>query len=155
MNNSPNTQEWQEIESFLATRRSMSLATASPIGAPACAPVYYCAKTPWELDFVSKYESLHIQNINFQPKISAAIYQEGAQWTDICGLQLRGQVSPLESSLEAEAREHYMMRFPEVKSNGYLMQLFMQTPIFRYTLSWIRYCDYRNSSIRRREWQLI
>ena len=153
MKNSPNTQEWQEIESFLATRRSMSLATVSPNGTPACAPVYYCAKTPRELDFVSKYDSLHIQNINFQPNISVAIYQEGSQWTDICGLQLRGTVHPIETSLEAEAREHYMMRYPEVKSNGYLMQLFMQTPIFRFTLNWIRYCDCRHNTIRRREWE--
>jgi uncharacterized protein YhbP (UPF0306 family) len=148
-------QEIQEIDAFLAERRTLVLSTVGPSGEPACAPVYFNKQNTTSFDFVSKYESFHIENIRRCPSVAGAIYREGLQLSDICGLQIKGEVHYLESGSESEARERYMLRYPEIQANGYLRQMFMGTPMFRFKATWLRFCDHRDGVIRRREWDLI
>jgi uncharacterized protein YhbP (UPF0306 family) len=138
---------------MMSTCRALVLSTVSERAEPACAPVYFQAKSITELDFVSKANSQHSLNLQHSPRAAGAIFKEGEQFTDICGLQLRGEVIELDGSAESEARELYIMRYPEISSNDFLLNLFMTTPMHRFCVHWLRFSDHQEGWVRRREWE--
>ena len=144
--------EQQELQNWIKERRTLVLSTVSSSGEAACAPLYYNSQSFRQLDFVSKSESQHCQNIRNQPKVAGAIYEEGQLLSDICGIQLRGQITLLSGQKAAIARECYLERYPGVAKMSYLLETFNKTPIYRLTTSWLRFTDHQNGKIRRRQW---
>jgi uncharacterized protein YhbP (UPF0306 family) len=151
---SPDEHEKQQLLSFMNSCKALVLATVNGDSCPACAPVYYNPFSYKELDFVSKPDSQHISNLQHSLIVAGAIFQEGTQLSDITGLQIRGKIRELEGETLAEAQQRYMDRFSEVRSNGFLMQMFMSTPLFRMEVCWARHSEHVNGWIERKEWDL-
>jgi uncharacterized protein YhbP (UPF0306 family) len=147
-----NDQDLSRIQKHLDQCRTLVLSTSDQNGLPFCAPVYYNPIDTRHVDFVSKNDSQHIVNLKPDERIAAAIFQEGKQLSDITGLQIHGFVHPLSEKDLPEARSRYMERYPEVKSNGFLMQMFMSTPLYRMEFTWMRFSEHINGWVEKKEW---
>ncbi len=144
--------EQQEVQQWLKERRTLVLSTVSRSGEPACAPLYYSSQRFSQLDFVSKSDSQHCLNSQECAKVAGAIYKEGQQLSDICGVQLRGHITALKGQSAAKARLYYLERYPGVSQTSYLVEMFNRTPIYRFHIHWIRFTDHQDGKIRRRQW---
>lgn len=147
-----NAQNIAKIQKIMRASKTLVLSTIGSNGEPACAPVYYNPYQYHALDFVSQEQSAHISNLPNSNSVSGAIFIEGHQLTDITGLQVKGKVKRIGASELSEARQMYMNRFPEIQNNGYLMQMFMGIPFFRFEICWVRYSCHEGGVIQKNEW---
>ena len=130
----------------------MTLATNDLQGNPHAAPVYFVYDGDMRLYFYSDESSLHCQHIAQNPKAAAAIYPECQGWRDIKGLQLRGQVLPIESATEREnAWVKYQHKFPFVRS---LKAIVAQNQLYAFIPDWIRLVDNAREFGFKKEWSL-
>lgn len=104
------------------------------------------------LDFVSKTNTRHIQDLELRNSVAGSVFEEGTSLTDITGLQMKGTVLRIRDEEEKTARDNYLGRYPELKQNKVLLTLFHTLPIFRFKPIWIRMSDHQVTGIRKREW---
>ncbi len=97
---------------FLDRHHVMTLATCGPDG-PWAAAVFY-ANEGGTLYFVSSPASRHCRNLALVARCSATIQEDCADWTQIKGVQLEGQVSELQGDDADQARQRYGIKFPIV-----------------------------------------
>jgi uncharacterized protein YhbP (UPF0306 family) len=138
---------------------AMTLATASPVGEPHAAAVYFAARLPGQdeetlaalrLYFFSSPHSLHSQHLAANPHAAAAIYPACEGWQDIRGLQLRGVVRIVPPGVEwDEAWAIYSARFPFVSQ---LKAIVAQNSLYVFIPAWLRLVDNRRGFGFKREW---
>ena len=87
-----------------------TLATAGEEG-PWAAAVFY-AHEGCALYFLSAPASRHCRNIAQNPRVSATIQEDYADWREIKGVQLEGLASRLSGDEEKRARGLYAAKFP-------------------------------------------
>ena len=93
---------------------AMTLATCAD-GRPWGSDVYFAADG-WRLLFFSSPASRHCRNLAASAACAATIHPAVASWRDIRGLQLEGQVVPVEGIVAmARAAAVYCAKFPFAK----------------------------------------
>lgn len=142
------------IEELLRVH-TLTLATCSPEGRPHAAPVYFAASSRglqpgMRLYFFSGQDSRHTQDLLRQPAAAGAIYPECEGWQDIRGLQLEGEVLPVERGPEWDAAwEQYRAKFPFVSA---LKVVVARNALFAFVPHWIRLVDNRRGFGFKQEW---
>ena len=113
--NTPTEEELTVLAGRLAAEQTtMTLATTSGDAAWA-APVYYVFFKS-SFYFLSAPDSRHIKEALENDRVSSAVHASGASWQEIRGLQMSGNLHPVEGRLEAfQILRAYLKRFPFTK----------------------------------------
>ena len=97
----------------------MTLATHGIDGPRAAAVFYATIKKSASLIFVSSPESDHIKNLEISKKCAVTIQDDGLEWKEIKGLQLKGEIN----QANEKYWENYFRKYPYVKTNEELMHV--------------------------------
>lgn len=101
-----------QAERYLREHHVMTLASHGDEGVWAAAVFY--ANDGFAIYFLSSPTSRHGSNLARNPRVSAAIHEDYADWKAIKGVQLEGIATELSGDEEAEARRLYGAKFPIV-----------------------------------------
>jgi uncharacterized protein YhbP (UPF0306 family) len=104
------------VADYLDRHHVMTLAT-SGAGGPWAAAVFY-VNDGATLYFVSSPSSRHGRNLAQDPRCAATIQDNPADWAQIKGVQLEGQVTEVSGDDNAHARQRYGDKFPLVGGLG-------------------------------------
>jgi len=104
------------VLAYLRTHHVMTLATHGGDG-PWAAAVYY-ANDGFDLYFLSSPASRHCRDLAAHSRAAAAIQEDYADWKEIKGVQLEGNVVQLRDAGERQARALYAEKFPVVRAAG-------------------------------------
>jgi len=102
----------ERVRRFLSEHHVMTLASHGDEGAWAAAVFY--ASDGFAFYFLSSPTSRHCRNLAGNPRASAAVHEDCADWKAIKGVQLEGMVSVLAGDEEETARCLYGAKFPIV-----------------------------------------
>lgn len=134
----------QQIETFLATCKTASLATVDTHGMPCAANVQYAHGKGWRLYWVSSISSMHSVNIEKHGADAAiTIYAHQDSPEQIHGLQLRGVAKLLDGGEIDHAYQLYAAKYPFVTGPPYDKAMKLQQ-FYCFTPSWMRWIDNRN-----------
>ena len=132
----------QQIETFLATCKTASLATVDSHGNPCAANIQYVHDSHWRLYWVSSMSSAHSVNLEQKHEAAVTIYAHQDEPEKIHGLQLRGVASMLESDGLEDAYALYAAKYPFVSGPPYDKAMKLQL-FYRFTPTWLRWIDNR------------
>jgi len=134
----------QEIGIFLATCRTLSLATNDPSGHPHACNIQYAVNEKLEMFWVSSPNSEHSQNIQTNPHAAATIYGHDDRAQNIHGLQIRGTVESLSDPADCNvAYELYTSRFAFVAALPQFQDILSHSTFYRMKPTWMRWIDNR------------
>ncbi|MBB6428368.1 pyridoxamine 5'-phosphate oxidase family protein [Algisphaera agarilytica] len=136
----------QEIELFLATCRTASLATFGSDGQPHAANLQYAHDANWCLHWISSTDSKHSQHLIENPRAAVTIYAHQDVPELIHGLQIHGTVDLAISHGQAEWNhvwELYTGKFEFVNSMPQLRSAAEQQSFYRFRPTWLRWIDNR------------
>ena len=102
----------EQVQRYLRDHHVMTLASHGSEGAWAAALFY--ANDGIAIYFLSSPTSRHCLNLTRNPRVSAAIHENYADWREIKGVQLEGLASVLAGDEEEKARRLYGAKFPVV-----------------------------------------
>lgn len=102
----------ERVQSYLRDHHVMTLASHGDEGVWAAAVFY--ANDEFAICFLSSPTSRHCRNLAGNPRVSAAVHEDYADWREIKGVQMEGIVSVLAGEEEAKARRLYGAKFPIV-----------------------------------------
>jgi hypothetical protein len=100
------------VQGYLREHHVMTLASHGDDGVWAAAVFY--ANDGFEIYFLSSPGSRHCQNLARNPRASAAIHEDYADWKKIKGIQMEGIASVLAGEEAEQARRLYGAKFPIV-----------------------------------------
>jgi|BarGraIncu00222A_1022003.scaffolds.fasta_scaffold157060_1 uncharacterized protein YhbP (UPF0306 family) len=106
------------VAQYLQRHHVMTLASQGPDG-PWGAAVFY-VNDGTGLVFLSSPGSRHARNLALDSRCAATIQEDCSDWTQIKGVQLEGQVTPLQGDELASGQRLYGRKFPLVGSRGKL-----------------------------------
>ena len=102
--------EW--VQRYLRDHHVMTLASHGEEGVWAAALFY--ANDGFAVYFLSSPTSRHCLNLTRNPRVSAAVHEDYADWRAIKGVQLEGLAAVLTGDEEEKARRLYGAKFPLV-----------------------------------------
>ena len=102
----------EQVQSYLREHNVMTLASHGAEGAWAAAVFY--ANDGFAFYFLSSPSSRHACNLAANPRASAAVHEDFADWKKIKGVQMEGSTSMLAGKEEEKARRLYGAKFPIV-----------------------------------------
>ncbi len=100
------------VQSYLRAHHVMTLATHGDEGVWAAAVFY--ANDGYSIYFLSSPSSRHCGNLAANPRASAAVHEDYADWREIKGVQMEGIAVALAGDEEQKARRLYGAKFPIV-----------------------------------------
>ncbi|MBK5104700.1 MAG: pyridoxamine 5'-phosphate oxidase family protein [Burkholderiales bacterium] len=106
----------EQVQRYLRQHHVMTLASHGDEGVWAAAVFY--ANEEFAFYFLSSPSSRHGRNLAGNPRASATIQADYADWREIKGVQMEGIVSMLAGMEEEEARGLYGAKFPIVGKLG-------------------------------------
>ena len=106
----------EQVEGYLREHHVMTLASHGDEGAWAAAVFY--AHDGFAIYFLSAASSRHGRNLARNPRASAAIHEDYADWREIKGIQMEGRVALLAGDEAEQARCVYGAKFPVVGKLG-------------------------------------
>lgn len=134
----------EEVGVFLATCRTLSLATVDEAGHPHAANVQYAVDDRMRLVWVSSPHSEHSRHLERDPRVAGTIYGHDDRAQNIHGLQFRGVAQRLTQPADCNAAwELYTSRFAFVAALPQFRELLQKQAFFRLTVGWMRYIDNR------------
>jgi uncharacterized protein len=123
---------------LLRSQSTMTLSTCDDGGWPQATPLFYYVDDVVGLHWFSSAHSAHSRHIARDPHVGVAVFVPTEHWRAIRGVQMRGEVS----LVTGEARRTVRALFCERFELGATFRLaMMQSRLFRFTPSWIRYID--------------
>lgn len=126
------------IHDFLKQHKAFALSTQDADGEVYCAPLYYVEQGFLKLIFVSDPKSRHCENLEQDPHVAGTVYREGESLSEICGLQLMGLAKKVHQQ-EQQYRAWYMEKFPELDSVAQMQERFMQSSLYEFEVTWLRW----------------
>jgi uncharacterized protein YhbP (UPF0306 family) len=102
----------EQVQSFLSEHHVMALASHGDEGVWAAAVFY--VNHGFTMFFLSSPTSRHCRNLAENPRASAAVHEDYADWREIKGVQMEGITSVLDGEEERETRLLYGTKFPIV-----------------------------------------
>jgi uncharacterized protein len=137
----------------LLSQSTMTLATTGSAGEPHAAAVYFASDESINLYFFSDPTSQHVLDIIRNETAAAAIYPECKGWLDIRGLQLRGEVKPVEPGKDWEKGwQLYTDKFPFVR--GFQLVV-ARNRLYQFRANWLRWSDNSRGFGHKEEWQRL
>lgn len=136
----------QEIELFLATCRTASLATVDDNGQPHAANIQYAHSANWRLHWISSPTSAHSQHLAANPRAAVTIYAHQDTPELIHGLQLRGRVDHIISRDQPDwdrVWDVYTAKFPFVNSVPKMRAAAENQYFYVFRPTWLRWIDNR------------
>ncbi|MEM9882652.1 MAG: pyridoxamine 5'-phosphate oxidase family protein [Planctomycetota bacterium] len=136
----------REIELFLATSRTATLATVDGEGCPYAANVQYAHDSGWRLIWVSSPTSQHSRHLAERADAALTVYAHRDHAETLHGLQLRGTVAPAIAKGQAEWRrvwDRYTAKFDFVRSLPQFRDAAERQSFYVFTPSWLRWIDNR------------
>jgi uncharacterized protein len=100
------------VQRYLREHHVMTLASHGDEGVWAAAVFY--ANDGFAVYFLSPPTSRHCRNLAGNPRASAAVHEDYADWREIKGVQMEGIASVLAGEEEEKARRLYAAKFPIV-----------------------------------------
>lgn len=100
----------ERVQSYLREHRVMTVASHGDEGVWAAAVFY--ANDGFAIYFLSSPTSRHGRNLAGNPRVSAAVHEDYADWREIKGVQLEGIAAVLTGDEEEKARRLYGAKFP-------------------------------------------
>lgn len=135
----------------LLLRSTMTLATSDRDGEAHAAAIYFATDDDLNFYFYSDLQSQHGQDLAIRPRCAIAIYPECQDWQDIRGLQLRGEVKPVQPGPEWEhAWSVYRSKFPFVSG---MRELVARNQLYVFIPDWVRLVDNRRGFGFKQEWR--
>jgi uncharacterized protein YhbP (UPF0306 family) len=127
------------IAALLRKETTLSLATSGAGGEASVAPLFYFADKELSLYWFSSESSLHSLNLERTLRAAATVYRSARSWREICGVQLRGEVSRV---TEPERRAALAKAYYERFKLGRVFRLALHTSVL-YCLrpEFFRYID--------------
>ena len=134
------TTEFIELLSqFLKGQTTLALATSAGDGTPRIAPLFYYCGDDLRLYWFSSDSSEHSQNLARNNAAGITVYRSTDQWKGICGVQMRGRVSPVH---DAEHRHIIEKAYIEHFHLGEAFQAeISKSNLYEFRPVWIRYID--------------
>jgi len=134
----------EEVGVFLATCRTLSLATVDEHGRPHAANVQYAVDPRMRLVWVSSPKSEHSRHLERDPHVAGTIYGHDDRAQNIHGLQFHGTAERLTDPADCNAAwELYTGRFAFVAALPQFQELLQKQAFYRLTLDWLRWIDNR------------
>jgi len=103
------------IRRMLEAHNTVSLATCSD-GKPWAASVFFASDKNLNLYFVSDYRTRHARDIEEGGEVVATVNSDCRAWTDVKGLQIRGEVAKISGLSRANGLRVYLAKFADVKA---------------------------------------
>jgi uncharacterized protein YhbP (UPF0306 family) len=103
-----------QVLNYLRHHQVMTLATCGAEG-PWAAAVFYVNKE-FALYFLSAGHTRHVQNLQQEPRVAAAIQEDYRDWPEIKGIQLEGIVDELSGQQRRQAQSLYERKYPFLKN---------------------------------------
>jgi 4-hydroxy-3-polyprenylbenzoate decarboxylase len=130
---------------------AMTLATIAPDGSPCAATVYFASDEAHQsLYFFSDQTTQHSLNLASDSRAAATIHPVVAQWQEIRGLQLRGEVHAVPPGDEWERGwQHYLVKFP---FTAQMKEILAKNSLYVFHPHWIRWIDNRQGFGHKEEW---
>ncbi len=100
------------VQAYLREHHVMSLASGGDEGVWAAAVFY--ANDGFATYFLSSPTSRHCRNLTKNPRVSATVHEDYADWPNIKGVQMEGMASVLAGDEEEKARRIYGAKYPVV-----------------------------------------
>lgn len=141
----PTTDLDRDIELFLATCRTASLATVDASGQPHAANVQYAIAEGLDLLWVSSPSSAHSQHLSEQPRAAMTVYAHQDDAANIHGVQMHGQVVAITADTPQwnQAWDRYTQKFAFVASHPQFADAVRAQSFYRFTPTWLRWIDNR------------
>ena len=125
-----------DIQEFMENHNTMTLATHGKDGTGAAA-VFYAIKKSTSLVFVSNPESEHIKNLEINKMCAATIQDDGLEWKEIKGLQLKGEIN----QANEKYWENYLRKYPYIRTNEELSEALEKVNLYEFRITWARLID--------------
>ncbi|MEM8739518.1 MAG: pyridoxamine 5'-phosphate oxidase family protein [Planctomycetota bacterium] len=136
----------QEIELFLATCRTASLATVSPDGQPHAANVQYAHDSGWCLNWISSPAAAHSRHLDANPRGAVTVYAHQDVPELIHGVQMHGKVDLVIAHGQAEWHriwDLYTAKYDFVNSLPQMRTAAEKQKFYRFRPTWVRWIDNR------------
>lgn len=140
--NMPELSVDQQIETFLATCKTASLATVDAHGQPCNANIQYVSDSAYRLYWVSSMSSAHSLNLAAKPKAAVTIYAHQDQPDLIHGLQLGGTAVMIQEDQLEDTYKRYTAKYPFVTDPPFDKAMKLQQ-FYCFTPTWLRWIDNR------------
>lgn len=127
----------EEIESFLSEHKAFCLSTISKGSEVSSAPLYYVHHDSLNLYFCSDETSEHSVNLSLHKNVAASIYREGHTFSEINGLQMKGQCEVL--TKDSEIRDLYIDKFNELSESETMLKRFKSLKMYCFKVTWLRW----------------
>ena len=115
----------------------MTLATHGKDETGAAAVFYAIIKKSTSLVFVSNPESEHIKNLEINKMCAATIQDDGLEWKEIKGLQLKGEIN----QANEKYWENYLRKYPYIRTNEELSKALEKVNLYEFRITWTRLID--------------
>ena len=125
------------IQEFMENHNTITLATQGMDGTGAAAVFYTTIKKSTSLVFVSNPESEHIKNLEINKMCAATIQDDGLEWKEIKGLQLKGEIN----QANEKYWENYLRKYPYIRTNEELSKALKKVNLYEFRITWVRLID--------------
>ena len=125
------------IQEFMENHNTMTLATHGMDRTGAAAVFYTTIKKSASLVFVSNPESDHIKNLEISKKCAATIQDDGLEWKEIKGLQLKGEINQANEKYWG----NYLRKYPYIRTNEELSKALEKVNLYEFRITWVRLID--------------
>lgn len=132
----------RDIEACLACCKTASLATADALGRPFAANIQYAHDAAYRLYWVSSEAAQHSENLENRADAAITIYAHLDSPELIHGLQLHGQVAPLDRAAAEDTLPLYTAKYPFVADPPFSEAVSRQR-FYCFTPTWLRWIDNR------------
>lgn len=146
----------QQILHYIESHNTMTLGTCHG-EIPWAATVFY-ASDAFRLYFFSAPDSRHCQNLAANPRVAVTIQEDYHDWREIKGIQLEGEVVPVDSLLEkGKALAVYARKYPDVMkiftnpASGVLYRAFLKVRFYCVVPQRVFYIDNEQGFGKRQE----
>jgi uncharacterized protein len=126
------------VLALLRGQSTMTLSTCDDAGWPQATPLFYYVDDDLGLHWYSAAHSAHSKHILRERRVSVAVSVPTEQWREIRGVQMRGEVSMITGQARNTINGLFCARFDLGATFRLVM---MQSRLFRFQPSWIRYLD--------------
>ena len=126
------------VLALLRGQSTMMLSTCDDAGWPQATPLFYYVDDDLGLYWYSAAHSAHSKHVSREGRAAVAVSVPTEHWREICGVQMRGEVSVITGQARNTINGLFCGRF----DLGATFRLIMtQSRLFRFQPSWIRYLD--------------
>jgi uncharacterized protein YhbP (UPF0306 family) len=142
-----------EFKQFLASARTLSLATVDGRGRAHAANVWYATDPAGRLYFISNPAAAHCRHLARRPDVAATVYYPTERANLIHGVQLHGRCARVAGIAETRrALTLFVAKFPQVLLSSAAARLKTER-FYRLDPTWLRWIDNRRGFGFKAEWE--